>query len=248
MKSNWKAFFDAIAPVYEREAYTLNTIAEVDFLETELHLPAVASILDLGCGTGRHAIELARRGYRVTGIDISSGMLAIARDNAAKAGVDVEFIEGAAQDFVSEKRFDAAISLCEGALCLFTDTDNIWGKDMAIFANMAAMLAPGKPFLITVLNAFRLMRSVTDIDVAAGRTDLFTLTSKLTNGVEVDGKMVSIEGIERYYTPSELTRMVNRVGLKIDNVYGGTSGNWRRGPILLDEIEFMAVGHRKVET
>lgn len=245
MTSNWKTFFDAIAPVYEGEVFTRNTVAEVDFLVNELQLPAGAMVLDLGCGTGRHSIELARRGYRVTGVDISSGMLAVARANAAQAGVEIEFIECPAQDFVSERKFDAAVSLCEGALCLFADNDDIWSKDMAILANMSNMLAPGKPFLVTVLNAFRMIRSVSDADVASGDVDLFTLTTRHPATVVVGDQHVSVSGIERYYTPSELVRMVNRVGLKIDNIYGGTAGNWRHGPILLDEIEFMAVGHRK---
>ena len=188
--------------------------------------------------------EMARRGFRVTAVDFSSGMLAIARANASAAGVEVEFIECAAQDFTCERQFDAAISLCEGALCLFADSDDVWRKDMAIFANMAKMLAPGRPFLVTVLSAMRLIRTLSDSDVASGAVDLFTMTTRFTNGVDVDGRRISIKGIERYYTPPELVRMVNRVGLKVDRVYGGTAGNWRRGRIQLDEIEFMAVGHR----
>ncbi len=243
--NNWKSFFDVIAPVYEQEIFTRNTIAEVDFIEAELKLLPGAAILDLGCGTGRHSIEFARRGYRVTGVDISSGMLAIARENAAKAGVTVEFIESAAQDFAPDRLFDAAVSLCEGALCLFADNDDIWGKDMAIFANIAKLLRPEKPFLITVLSAFRLIRSLSDKDVADGNADLFTLTTRTPVEVDVNGRKVTVQAIERYYTPPEIVRMVNRIGLKVDHVYGGTAGNWRRGEITLDEIEFMVIGHRK---
>lgn len=249
MSGVWKTFFDQIADRYEREVFTLNTVPEIDFIVEELKLAAGASILDIGCGTGRHSIELARRGFKVTGVDISSGMLAVARENAAKAGVSVEFVECAAQDFVPARKFDAALSLCEGALCLFDDEDDIWSRDMAILANMAAALKDNGSFLVTVLNAFRLIRSVTDVDVAAGTVDLFTLTSRFENEVncrEGDAP-VKVKGIERYYTPSELTRMVNRIGLKIDQIYGGTAGDWLRAPIKLDEIEFMAVGHKKPE-
>jgi len=247
MSGVWKSFFDQVADRYEREVFTLNTVAEVDFIIEELELKDAASILDIGCGTGRHAIELARRGYRVTGVDISSGMLAMARKNATEAGVPVEFVECAAQSFTASKKYDAVLSLCEGALCLFDDDDDIWSRDMAIFANMAEALSADGRFLITVLNAFRLIRSINDADAAAGTVDLFTLSSRFEN--QVTGRegeeSVKVRGIERYYTPSELVRMVNRIGLKIDKVYGGTAGDWHRSPLKLDEIEFMAVGRKK---
>ena len=79
-KSTWEAFFDAHAPVYEDNVFTKNTVLEVDFLLEELSLQPGDSILDVGCGTGRHSIELARRGYAVTGIDLSSEMLARAAE------------------------------------------------------------------------------------------------------------------------------------------------------------------------
>lgn len=245
MASEWKNFFDQIAPEYDSEVFTRNTLAEVDFLLEELGLESGASILDIGCGTGRHDIELAHRGFKVTGVDISSGMLAQARKKASEAGVEVEFVECAAQDFKPTRHFDAAICLCEGALCLFAEEDDIWAKDMAVFANIAEALPPGAPFLITVLSAFRMIRGHSDEDVAAGNVDLFTLTTKSRIEIERNGVSAHVLGIERYYTPSELVRMVNRVGLKIDRFYGGTAGKWARRPIELDEIEIMAIGHRK---
>lgn len=74
--STWEEFFDAHAPVYEDNIFTKNTLPEMDLLIEELSLPPGGSILDVGCGTGRHSIELARRGYSVTGLDLSPEMLA----------------------------------------------------------------------------------------------------------------------------------------------------------------------------
>ena len=71
-KSTWEQFFDAHAPIYEQNEFTKNTVREVDFLLEELELPPGASILDVGCGTGRHSIELAKRGYTLTGVDLSA--------------------------------------------------------------------------------------------------------------------------------------------------------------------------------
>jgi len=77
---------------------------------------------------------------------------------------------------------DAALFLCEGALCLI-DEDDIWRRDMAIFANMATALKDNGRFLVTVLNAFRLVRSISDVDVAVGTIDLFPLSSRFENEV-----------------------------------------------------------------
>ena len=85
-RSELEQFFDGHAPRYMDEPWTAATVEEVDFLEQELRLASGACVLDVGCGTGCHAVELARRGYRVTGVDISSGMLAEAEPATRGSG------------------------------------------------------------------------------------------------------------------------------------------------------------------
>jgi len=88
-KNTWEEFLDAHASEYEDNSITKNAIYDVDFLVDELSLEPGGSILDIGCGTGRHSIELARRSYAVTGLDMSSEMLPIASNAARSAGVKV---------------------------------------------------------------------------------------------------------------------------------------------------------------
>ena len=123
-KSTWEAFFDAHAPVYEDNVFTKNTAREVDFLLEELSLRPGGSILDVGCGTGRHSIELAKRGYAVTGMDLSSEMLARAADTARAAGVNVNWIHADATRFTLPGKYDGAICLCEGAFGLLGQGDD----------------------------------------------------------------------------------------------------------------------------
>jgi len=106
-------------------------------------------ILDIGCGTGRHAVELAKRGYDVTAFDISEAQLRGARSKVQAAGVRVRFIRSDARAFRFRRRFDLAIMICEGAFPLMeTDEENV-----RIFENAARALAPGGKLILTTLNA-----------------------------------------------------------------------------------------------
>jgi ubiquinone/menaquinone biosynthesis C-methylase UbiE len=127
-KSEWTDFFDGHAPQYNDNCFTKNTVAEVDFLIERLLIPPGAAILDVGCGTGRHAVELARRGYRVTGVDISSGMLEQARQAAGAANVNISWHHVDAASFSPDKRFNAVICLCEGAFGLLGSRDDAIGR------------------------------------------------------------------------------------------------------------------------
>ena len=76
MKKQWyELLFENYAQKYDMENYTHGTIGECDFIEKEIRFDKSLKILDVGCGTGRHAIELTKRGYQVTGIDLSESQL-----------------------------------------------------------------------------------------------------------------------------------------------------------------------------
>src|ERR671915_275095 len=87
------------------------TQAQVDFLVEALGVQPGARILDLACGHGRHSLELARRGYRVTGRDLSAPSLDVARDRAGAEGLDVELGQCDMRDIPFEDTFDAVVNL-----------------------------------------------------------------------------------------------------------------------------------------
>src|SRR5690606_28196065 len=100
------------------------TSGECDFIEKESGYNKNIKILDVGCGTGRHAIELTKRGYNVTGIDLSESQLSRAKEKAEKESLKINFLRQDAMNLSFDKEFDIAIMLCEGGFPLM-ETDEM---------------------------------------------------------------------------------------------------------------------------
>jgi ubiquinone/menaquinone biosynthesis C-methylase UbiE len=81
-KQWYESLFENYGQKYDSENFTQGTIGECDFIEKELGFNKSLKILDVGCGTGRHTIELTKRGYSGTGIDLSQSQLQRASDKA----------------------------------------------------------------------------------------------------------------------------------------------------------------------
>jgi SAM-dependent methyltransferase len=239
----WREFFDSFAPQYMNEVFTSDSVREARFLVELLELPRGAKILDVGCGTGRHAVELAKAGYGVTGIDISAGMLAEARAAAERAEVELELIEADATSFDLGRVFDAAVCLCEGSLGLLGN-DDPYEHDAAILRRAFVALRPGARFVLTLLNGLRMIRDATPDQVARGEFDPATLTESFEMEWEAEDGQRSLPIRQRGYVPSELVLLCRQAGFMIEHIWGGTAGDWGRRSVDLDEMEIMAVLRR----
>jgi 2-polyprenyl-3-methyl-5-hydroxy-6-metoxy-1,4-benzoquinol methylase len=244
-KNEWEEFFDQHAPAYLENVFTKNTLAEVDFLIEELNLPKGSSILDVGCGTGRHSVELARRGYQMTGVDLSSGMLAEAKKNAAEAGVEAEWIKANAVSFDLKKLFDAALCLCEGAFGLLGSADDPMKHQLSILRNINRALKPKAKTIFTVLNGMKLIRKYNQKDVEEGKFDPKNMTETYPMEYDTAEGKKSLIVRERGFVPPELVLMFRQTGFDVENIWGGTAGNWGRRKIDLDEMEIMVVARKK---
>lgn len=244
-KSSWEAFFDEHAPIYNDNVFTKNTVLEVDFLLEELSLQPGGSILDVGCGTGRHAIELAKRGYAVTGLDLSSGMLAMAADAAKAANVDVNWIHADATRFTLPMRYDGAVCLCEGAFGLLGKGDDPIGQPLSILGNISGSLKPQAKAVLTVLNAAAMVRRYTNKDVEEGRFDPLIMVESSELPPREGLPAVAVR--ERAFVATELILLSRLAGMSVLHLWGGTAGNWGRRPLDLDEIEIMIVARKTAE-
>jgi 2-polyprenyl-3-methyl-5-hydroxy-6-metoxy-1,4-benzoquinol methylase len=115
----YRRFFTELPNEFWRQAAPpASATPDVDFVERRLGLRPGARVLDVPCGSGRHSLELARRGYQVTGVDVSPEAIEHARAAAADAGLDVRLVCDEMRAIPQEGEFDAAICLgnCLGYL------------------------------------------------------------------------------------------------------------------------------------
>jgi SAM-dependent methyltransferase len=251
MKPWYEEFFENYAERYDEEPFVKGTVGEADFIEKEIGFDKSIEVLDIGCGTGRHAVELARRGYAVTGVDLSGAQLKKARSKAQAAGVTVDFQRADARRLAFNNRFGLAVMLCEGAFPLM-ETDEM---NYAILENAFKALKSGGVFIFTTLNGlYPLFHSVKDFINAqsdGGRCkensfDLMTFRDRSEyEQVDDDGKKKILKCDERYYVPSEITWQLKTLGFKSIEILGAELGKWDRGKKLTTEDYEMLTVARK---
>lgn len=232
--TSWKRFFEALGPEgYLAETFTKNTEAEVDFVTDVCGLKPGMLILDMGCGPGRHALEFARRGIHVVGVDFSDTFIAFSQSAAAQRGLEnlTEFVVADARDFVRARAFDAAVCLCEGGFALLqTDEDNV-----RVLRHIAASLKPGAPFLLTTMNGYRTIR------LAGETTDtVLNASTMVESWIQEDGN--ELRG--RHFIVPELVRMHSQASLTVEAIWGGTAGKWGRRDLEWDEMEVMLLSRK----
>jgi len=203
---------------------------EVDFLEKALRISPPADILDLGCGFGRHAIELALRGYEVTGVDISTELLAYAKKIAEEKGVSVSWVQRDMRktDFLDE--FD-------GAICLFTSFGYFESEkeDFRVLSGVSQALMPGSRFVLDVENRDGLLMRYQPRDWWETKSGDLVMEERRFDPVKGRGhtKIVLIDkGYKkmynlsiRWYSVPELDRMLKDAGMRIHSLYGGLDGS-----------------------
>jgi ubiquinone/menaquinone biosynthesis C-methylase UbiE len=226
----WKDFFGGLMVDFWRAAMTPETTrAEADFLWRSLRLAPGMRVLDVPCGDGRLALELAARGCRVTGVDISSGFLAAAADSARERGLDVAWREADMRDLPRDwnEEFDAAY--CAGSSFGFLGDSG----DAAFLEAVARTLVAGGRFFgdfkaaESVLPSFResyempvgnlVFAAKNSYDPAAGTMEnLYTVT----RGSEVEKK----RAVHRIYTTREILGMLADAGFEGFETSGSLQG------------------------
>jgi SAM-dependent methyltransferase len=198
---------------------------EVDFIEKSLSVKKGSLVLDLACGNGRHAVGMARRGYRIVGVDLSLPMLARAGELAQENDQKINFIHGDMRELGFDKTFDAIY--CVGtSMGYFDDSTNI-----TVLEGIARALKPGSPFLLEVSNRDHIIEKQPNLiwfegsgAVCMEETSFNYINSRLYVKRQLifgdSGRQVNHELSVRLYSLHELGLILGRAGFVVHHVAG----------------------------
>ena len=249
----YESLFENYGEKYDNESFTQGTVGECDFIENELKSKKSLRILDVGCGTGRHSIELSKRGYEVTGIDLSDSQLVRANKKAEDNNLKIDFQKQDARNLTFNGEFDVAIMLCEGGFPLM-ETDEM---NYEILKSVTKSLKEKCKFIFTTLNGLfpiyhsveKFLDSTTEEGGATYRSNTFDLmTFRDYNITEIEddsGNKKKLECNERYYVPSEIIWLLNSLGYKKIDIYGAKLGAFSRNDKLsTEDFEMLVIAEK----
>lgn len=237
-----KDYFDIYGDAFPPE----RTIAQVDSIVSLLGLRDDARVLDLACGHGRHSILLSKRGFNVTGYDLSEVFLDRARAEAEAQGVSVRWIQGDMRELPFEAEFDAAINVFT-SFGYFDDAED----DMKTLRGIRAALRPGGRFLLETLHRDGLparFQPVSAEKTSQGMIVVHERAWDLTRDV-IDDKVTLIrpDGSRAEYTTSarvrslhEFLTLLRASGLDPESWYGGLGGS----PLDLNSHRLVVISRR----
>jgi len=201
---------------------------EVDKLIELADLSGNIKVLDLCCGVGRHSIELAKRGYDVTGVDLTEHYLEKAKDRAEEENLDIEFIRDDMREFKIEKEFDLVVNLFT-SFGYFEDEK----ENMKVLENVYYSLKPKGKFILDVMGKEIIARIFQEKDwnkIEDGfklfersiEKDWSWLNNRRIRITE--GKVKEYNVSHWLYSAEELKNMLKEVGFDSINVYGSYGG------------------------
>lgn len=205
-------------------------VAEVDSLIELLHISNDDVILDLCCGIGRHSNELARRGYKVTGVDRTKSYLEIAKGTAKNEGLSTEFVQKDMREFVRENGFDVVLSMFT-SFGYFEDDS----QQMQVLDNVFRSLRLGGRFIIECMGKEILARIFNDADWSEGdygihleRRKPIDDWGKMQNTwilLAKDGTRHEWNVTHYLYSAVELKSLLRSAGFTDVRAYGGLDGS-----------------------
>lgn len=251
----YRTFFDELYRQWHQPYEDMSTQQEASGTLALLDLPPGSTLLDVPCGTGRHALAFAAAGLDVTGVDLSAQAIALARRQAAHAGLSCRWHVRDMRQLPWRGQFDAVV-------CLFNSFGYLGDQgDQAALAAMARALKPGGRLLLDLPNRDHHLAAVpaqdwqeTDthwvltsfhFELETGRAVMdYTFVPKETaSPAGQDGALAAAtqpvhrRALVRWYTYQEIEAMLHKEGLVITQAVG----DWAGGPLSLEAPKLIVV-------
>ena len=223
---------------YLRYSFTKGTTQEVDFIIETTGAKVGSAFIDVGCGPGRHSVELARRGMQVTGIDVSQDFIEIAQRSAAAEYLsNANFQRLDARDLINHAslhaKFDFAICLCQGAFGLMVDDQ----QDVEILAGIRRSLKDQGVLVLSAFNAYFSVKHHGDAEFDA----LSGVSHETTDIRNELGEVKSVDLWTGCYTPRELRLVFNLAGFDILSISSVEPGQYSNADCSTESPEFLVV-------
>jgi len=220
----WRTFYPFLFPEIMFHAAD----AHVNWL-LELTGFAGDAVLDLGCGPGRHAVALAKKGYRVTGVDLSPYLLRRAKTHATSAGVKIEWVHADMRRFVRPNAFDLTLSMFTSFGYFSQEQDNL-----QVLRNVWKSLKPGGCFLLDVMGKEIMARRWEGLVFhESGDGGLLIERRRVVNHWKhIENEWIHVKGLGstsfsfrlRLYSAQELEDALREVGFSSIQIFGDFDG------------------------
>lgn len=208
---------------YEDVLTEAQTNKEVEFLERELKLNFAMEILDLACGHGRHTNKLAEKGYKVTGVDNNQGFLDLAKQEAEKKGLSVEYHKEDMRILKYQENFDVVLLLFT-AFGYFSDEENL-----TVLKNISSSLKPKGLFCFDFFNRDTFLKNFLPFSVVEKEKNLMIERSTFDSltGRYINKRIIIRDGVRkdkpfsiRIYNFNEINQMLKETGFSLYKAFG----------------------------
>lgn len=223
------ALWETWGPIMFTQQVLADAVSEIEKLVSLPGIKPGARVLDLGCGVGRHSVELARRGFQVTGVDRTRRYLEQASGKAGKERLKVEFVQDDMKVFCRPEAFDVVINMFT-SFSYFEDPE----EDRQVVENVYRSLKPGGVFLLEIMGKEVLARIFREKDWREQDGAFILCERKVSRNwgwmenrwiMFKDDKRTEFKVTHRLYSATELSSLLTGCGFAHVDVYGDLTGS-----------------------